>query len=349
MPLSLLDTITVHRAGGPPRRIELRQGDLTDLGPPDAVDVLVVSAFPNDYSPVRGSLIGALHARGLSVAELARDCIDLRRSFSCWLSREIPPEMHARGLRFKRLLCFEPQVSGLVHRPREVIDQLYAALTPFMFGPTALTSVAMPLLSTGKMRFTIEQVVPHLLDGALSLMRSDSPLRIVKIVCVPEKAEEVRTTFDRVKAGYAQHDVFISYSHADASRVNAFCEKLRARIPGIKLYRDILNLQAGTAWDEELLRAAQTSKFFVPFYSTAYVCSDMCQTEFYMALMAHERSGMPLFFPVLLDGDARLTKTMRDLHYEDGRQGKEDLLDRAVERLADRLLGRVSSDDKVTR
>jgi hypothetical protein len=337
MPLCLLDTITVHRLGGPPRRIELRQGDLTDLGPADAVDVLVVSAFPDSYVPTRSTLIGALHAKGLSVAELARHRIDLRRPFSCWLSQEIPPEMQARGLRFKRLLCFEPQVHGLLRRPKEVMDQLYAALTPFMYGPTALTSVAMPLLATGMMQFTVEEVVPHLLDGALGLMRSDTPLRLVKIVCLPERAEEVRRTFDRVKAGYAQHDVFVSYTHADAAAVNAFCEKLRARIPGVKLYRDVLNLQAGTAWYEELLRSAQTSKFFVPFYSTAYLCSDMCLTEFYTALMAHERAGMPLFFPVLLDGESRLTKTMRDLHYEDGR---EDRLDRVVERLTDRLLGR---------
>jgi hypothetical protein len=337
MPLSLLDTITVHRIGGPPRRIELRQGDLTDLGPADAVDVLVVSAAPDSYVPLPGSLVGALHARGLSVGDLARSRIDLRQTFSCWLSQEIPSELQARGLRFKRLLCFEPPRHGLVNRPREVIEQLYAALTPFMYGPTALTSVAMPLLATGYRRFSIAEVVPHLLDGALGLMRSDTPLRIVKIVCLPEKAEEVRTAFDRVKAGYAQHDVFVSYTHPDAAAVNAFCEKLRTRIPGVKLYRDVLDLQAGSAWHEELLRAAQTSKFFVPFYSTGYLCSDMCLTEFYTALMAHERAGMPLFFPVLLDGEARLTKTMRELHYEDGR---EDRLDRAVERLADRLLGR---------
>jgi len=53
-------------------RIELWQGDLTGLAPDDAVDALLISAFPDDYTPTPESLIGALAAKGLSVDALAR-------------------------------------------------------------------------------------------------------------------------------------------------------------------------------------------------------------------------------------------------------------------------------------
>src|SRR5687767_8909210 len=102
--MKLLDSIEVR--GGKGKCVELYQGDLTDLSSADAFDLLVVSAFPNDYTPTPSSLIGGLYQKGLSVETLSviKD-VDLRESFSCWLSREFGPRS---GLQFKRILCFEP-------------------------------------------------------------------------------------------------------------------------------------------------------------------------------------------------------------------------------------------------
>lgn len=68
--MELIDTIFIH--GKERKRIELHQGDLTTLRSDEAVDLLVISAFPNDYLPTSTSLIGALHRKGLSVATLAQ-------------------------------------------------------------------------------------------------------------------------------------------------------------------------------------------------------------------------------------------------------------------------------------
>src|SRR5262249_27354150 len=57
--------------GGAPQTIELLEGDLTAIPPEHAVDIVVVSAFPNDYSPVAGTVIGAFARRGISVERLA--------------------------------------------------------------------------------------------------------------------------------------------------------------------------------------------------------------------------------------------------------------------------------------
>jgi hypothetical protein len=60
--MELLDTITVRHQGNE-RLVILFAGDLARLSEREAVDVLIVSAFPNDYTPTQGSLIGALSVK----------------------------------------------------------------------------------------------------------------------------------------------------------------------------------------------------------------------------------------------------------------------------------------------
>ena len=79
----------------PGGRIELLNGDLTEIPPAHRVDVLVVSAFQNDYAPLSGTLIGALHSKGLNVDLLARTPeTDLRESFNTWVSPSPSPGSH---------------------------------------------------------------------------------------------------------------------------------------------------------------------------------------------------------------------------------------------------------------
>src|SRR5262249_20717944 len=135
--MQLLDTILV--GDGPnPRRVELYLGDLTALAPDEAVDVLVVSAFPDHYVPVAGSLIEALDKRGISVAELAaRKEMDLREHFACWMSQEL--KKTDPGMRFRRILCCEPLYRG---SPSEVVGDIFRAVAPFLGGEPAITRIA---------------------------------------------------------------------------------------------------------------------------------------------------------------------------------------------------------------
>jgi hypothetical protein len=141
--LELLDKITVPY-GDEQRAIELCFGDLTDMSPEDAIDILVVSALPDNYELVPGSLVAALAKKGLSVEELSREkCADLRATCACWISHELH-DLHP-GLQFKRILCFEPLTRGA---PPQVVGEIFRALIPFLDGDE-IDSVAMPLVSAG--------------------------------------------------------------------------------------------------------------------------------------------------------------------------------------------------------
>ena len=134
------------------RTIELWSGDLTDPQAPGA-DLLVVSAFPNDYLPVPGTVIGALEDSGLSLASLAADKEeDLRENFSCWLSRPLDV-----SLPYKRILCFEPRVRG---RPADLVGDIFRSIAPFAHA-FPLASVAMPLVAAGDQMEPPEEASRH--------------------------------------------------------------------------------------------------------------------------------------------------------------------------------------------
>ena len=159
-------------------RLELSSGDLAALGPGDGCDLIVVSAFPGDYTPTAGSLIGALSRHGLAVAELARDPeFDLRSSTSCWLSRPIPGARGTFG--FDRLLCYEPRTPAMA---ATVVGDVFRALVPFVGPPTGIRDVAMPLVASGDQHRPREEMLSAILSAAEHWMSFGLPLDRLRVV-----------------------------------------------------------------------------------------------------------------------------------------------------------------------
>src|SRR5690606_14795734 len=98
--MQIIDEIITAKGG----KLQLLHGDLTDISEEHKVDVLVVSAFPGNYSPPSTPLIGALFSEGLSVEKLSNEKeSDFSEQFDSWISKEINFKST------KRILCFEPE------------------------------------------------------------------------------------------------------------------------------------------------------------------------------------------------------------------------------------------------
>lgn len=340
--MKLLDSIRSHgRRGG---CVELYQGDLTDVSAEEAFDLLVVSAFPNDYTPTRGSLISALERQGLSVARLALNKeLDLRAAFACWLSTEFPP--HDR-LRFRRLLCFEPLVRG---RPPEVVGDIFRALAPILAHHTDVRTIALPLVAAGDQGYAVTEILSPLLDAALHWLEQGLPLDRMKIVAyTKDRADEAASTFERHKAKYQQagmprvnaradFDVFISYSRANVSESRVMEHALRTRKPDIRIFLDRNELDIGSAWQPAIFESLDRCRKVVAMLSPDYLASKVCKEEFNIAWTRGREIDQDIIFPVYLY-TAELPTYMKYRNYVDCREGSRTKLVQASQHLV-RVLG----------
>jgi hypothetical protein len=198
------------------RTFELYQGDLSALDFP--VDILVVSAFAGDYTPTRGSLIGALHRRnGIDVGALARDAeFDLREQFGVWVSRPVS------GQAFTRVLGVELTGGGLA--TDEVIENIFIALAILEAKRVPVHSIALPLLGTGQQQLRPSEVIRPLLEAARRhLQRSSEVERVIFVAREPDRAAALSTAINQL---LGREQVSLPRSQL----LNALRQDLEARI-----------------------------------------------------------------------------------------------------------------------
>ena len=331
--------------GGTKRTIQLLHGDLARLPADQAVDILVVSAFADDYLPTPSSLIGALDRVGLSVAALATcKAVDLREQFSCWLSRPVIGQFA-----FTRVLCIE---SGWRGSPPEITDDLFRALAPLLLTDCPNASVAMPLIGAGDQGWPPEQIIGSVLSAAVSWIHRGLPLNLLKIVVhsqavaslALEKFVELRRGYEEeelkngkeLKSGVSErragtepsYDVFLSYCHEDCEAARAVKQGLEALRPGVRIFFDQTTLKAGASWlmqvAESLDNARRVAALFTPHYWTSPSCKD----EFAAALARQNDTGNAVLFPIYVFS-ARIPYLFRNLQYADCREGDKGKLAQA--------------------
>lgn len=320
-----LASINVRGIGN--KRIELLKGDLTSPGPGDAFDLLIVSAFPGDYLPTPTSLIGALHRKGLSVAQLAATKeVDLRDDFSCWLSQAIP----VAAFGFHRILCFEPMLRG---NPPALVGDIFRALTPILGQHSEITSAAMPIVAAGDQGYSVKAMLVPLLDAALNWMEQGLPLDLLKIVTHSDaQSAEAEGVFSACASNYrsmpappsgkasAEFDVFISYAHENSADVDKFEQLLTKKFPGIRIFLDRKSIDVGRAWQPEIFESLDRCRKVVAVFSPHYLRSKMCKEEFNIAWVRSRESDEDILFPVYLYS-ADLPTYMTYRNYADCREG----------------------------
>ena len=198
--MRVIDRLRVSRRRGTEQAatIELLQGDLSAIPQRHAVDALVVSAFPNSYTPNPGTLFEDLFARGLDMREVAQGkAEDQRARLGCWMSTPLPPAV-ARKFRFSRIVCFEPRDPAFIASSgfnassiEETVGFVFRCLNNFAIPdrPTSrrarrfeLSRVAMPLLATGNQKVPVAKMLPKLLEAAIFWLEEGLPIRQLKVV-----------------------------------------------------------------------------------------------------------------------------------------------------------------------
>lgn len=333
--MKVLERIEIE-GGTKPKVIELCWGDLTELSKKDRVDVLVVSAFPGDYTPTPNSLIGALHAKGVSVGQLAMDKdVDLRETCSCWLSHPIFP--FDPGIQYNRILCFEPLVLGSAP---DVVSDIFRAITPMLGSSFKIESLAMPIVASGDMGNPVTRMLPPLLDAAVHWMGAGLPVSLLRIFVRNRKdANLPELEFKRTRSRLApltksykpDFEVFISYSSENEKTGNKIAAQLKKQ--GLSVFFGPRSIETGSPWPQQLFNAINTCHRMVALYTPAYLQSKCCQDEFGISWARRWDENREVIYPIYWQ-TTELPPHMKFLNYKDSRNRNESLLIQACNELA---------------
>jgi len=323
-------------------RIELCVGDLGEMDSDDRVDLLVVSAFPDDYEPTSESVIGALDRRGVSVGLLAQDRLaDMRETSSCWLSQRL--EVDKAG--FRQLLCFEP-ADGV--GAADAVGDVFRALIPYVNAKSGLRRVAMPLLATGDIGRPVEEMIPAILEAATRWMGNGLPLESLKLVVRPtsDDAASALAAFDGwnddgppvpAVPDVTPYDIFISYAHADGEPARQLIrDSISALNPSARVFVDSVELSTGMAWPLKIFGALNQCKRIVAVLTPGYLTSVPCQNELNVALVRMLKGDAEVLHP-FYTVDADLPFHLMAFQYVDCRETDADKIHEACKALVEGL------------
>lgn len=200
--MNLLSQVDVHGTQGT-ASIQLLQGDLSAIPPDHATDILLMSAFPGDYTALPGSLILALQQKGLHIGDLAADKdTDLLAQLNCWLSKPLS-EPDQQKFNFKRVLCFEP--GDKIKEPRETVGDIFRCINTFVFNDDH-NVLTMPIIGTGYQKVPVQKMLPAMLEASHFWLRNGLPLDCIQIVVHrDELAKQALEIFNQFKTDITLH------------------------------------------------------------------------------------------------------------------------------------------------
>ncbi|XP_071079960.1 uncharacterized protein [Haliotis cracherodii] len=323
------DSIQLKTALGT-SEIQLLIGDITQLQPDKAVDIVIVSAAKGGYShSISSTLIGALSRNlNISVGELSKDKeLDLRTNFHCWVSKPLP-----HNVPYRRLVCFE-RAGETERRPTaQHIGDMFRAMTPIFNNED--TTVITPLLATGAQGQSKVAVLKAMVEGACHWIKAGLPLRCLKIVLYAERDMVAVELFKKLKKVWESQnlrqpeedqsiDVFISHSNHD----NHWADKIAAQLteirPGLKVYKQQLQFLADEVWQENVFHVMMQSVRIIAILSPAYVESQECLEQFNIALCVNRLSAHHQICPMYVETVTSIPSYMQLVQYVECRQRKE--------------------------
>jgi hypothetical protein len=160
------------------KAIEIHHDDLSQLG--WKVDVIVISAFSGNYSPIEGTLIHSLESNcDIVVRELFDSRLyDFRDSLNSWVSQKI--ENNA----FSYLICLE----GMHYNANNEnlleaqLQDLLAVISVLQQKGISVNTIALPFLGTGLQGVNVNVVMPLLIKKSKELLETIHSVQTVYFV-----------------------------------------------------------------------------------------------------------------------------------------------------------------------
>lgn len=165
-------------AAGLKKKIRIQIGDICTSS--ESFDILVCSAFKNDYIPTPRSLIGSLlFKKNISVQNLAQNpSIDFK-AFGCWLSQPTSSNFH-------RIACVELIDYHQRQSTAATNTILKSSFATFRFlleqaniHGIPVKSVALPILGTGNQNIEVCFVIPPLIQQCLNALNTIPELETI--------------------------------------------------------------------------------------------------------------------------------------------------------------------------
>lgn len=276
-----------------PKTISVYEGELTDFNQP--VSLLTVSAFRHNYSPDKGTLIGALSSEaGISVKKLSvKPVVDIRDFCGCWISKELPKT--EKNQYFERIGCVEmsPLWSRRKIRPLSIIQSYFHVLELLPQNGISVQKVMMPLLGSGKQGYDPKLIAVPLINETLHyLKRSEYTDEIIFIDRGKKKTdilvnalESSYTLFRETQKRESEPEnktkrVFISYSSIDHQVADIMCKALEAK--GISVWYAPRDIKSGS-YAQAIVSAIHECTHFVIIISKNSMQSQHVLNEIDMA------------------------------------------------------------------
>lgn len=290
------------RSGSDTKSISVYHGDLASVPDQHALDLLVISAFPDGYLPTKSSLIGALAAKGLSVDQLAKDKMhDLRKVCNFWLSKRLHSTAGIENI--SQIACFE---TGWKGAPSELVGNLFRGLFPFLSLESSAV-VGMPLLAAGNQGYQSAVMFDATIDAAFQWMSMGLGISELKIVILDfELAREMSARLNsfspeiipETEETKRSFDVFLSFSSKDQKAADLTKKALLDRDDVKDVFDYRIEIDRGIAWQSEIDRAIRSCNAIVAITSPTYFASPECQEELAQARLRHKREGGARLFPI---------------------------------------------------
>lgn len=180
------------------KSIEIVCDDILSLS--ELADILVVSAFQNNYKTLPQTLIGALSTVGIHVASLARiPLLDMRVNQHVWLSDDLGENAKVS----RRIACVEfrsRKDTGMeMSVVRERMLSLFAMLSAASYTGIPIKNVVMPILGSNSQDYDSESMAELILrEGYHALETIPQFMRLQVIEMNHERYNALRDAFNKI-------------------------------------------------------------------------------------------------------------------------------------------------------